>query len=214
MSDDAAPTAAPSIADGASGEANFLRQLKTDLKDAGLYNALTDQTRDYVLRVGIPGLIMECGQYFSCQIPTIKEPADCDKAIDTIGTLQSWLDRLVTMYSQHLQWYYHVKQLRDNAAAYVSVNVKEVKALKSNELRQAAISYVLEDFDILLLKMDEFYDIVEQCRSNINRALANLRLQLDMFNTKGAIMMGAGRVAHAGSLKDKASLTSQQTVAQ
>jgi len=170
---------------------NFLDKIKEDLDAHGVFDSLKNSDfTTIVLETTIPAYTMEFIGYSSTNVPVLNAPEDYIEAMKALGDLQRHLDRITYAYTSLLSTKNSLKELRSLAASHIQVNVNEVKVLKSKDLRDAAVIYVLKDFDQLISKVEEFYEIMAHTSININKAMYTIKGQIDLQSARLNLMNG------------------------
>lgn len=178
-------------------ELNFLDALKNELAKAKVFDALTNE-KTVKMMESLPGYVSEFVGYCNTQMVVLDQDEDFDKAAKLLGSYQQRLDRLAHVYVSYLPLYNNVTNLKSMASAHLQINHKDnLKILSNAELRNAAIAFILSDFDNVLTPLEEMYDIIGQCRTLLDKATLNIRLQLQLKEYKSTRHFGSKHIAGA-----------------
>lgn len=179
-------------------ERSFLDQIKADLIARGIQLEVTLEPAVQEVLMELPSLSTTLMGYFTTNTPTLTDdPLTYDEACGTLGVIQQRLDYASYQYERIHPLYNAIKEQRDAIKNYALINLDSLRTLKTADLREAALAYLLKEHNRFLIKMDEIYSLIASVKDNLKNAHFTIKLQVDLLNSKNTRYHGAGRVASA-----------------
>ncbi|MCW6598725.1 hypothetical protein [Yersinia ruckeri] len=179
-------------------ERSFLDQIKADLIARQINLEVTLEPAVAEVMKELPTLATTLMGYFTTNTPTLTDdPATYDQACATLGIIQQRLDYASYQYERIHPLYNAIKEQRDAIKNYALINLESLRTLKTADLREAALAYLLKEHNRFLIKMDEIYSLIASVKENLKNAHFTIKLQVDLLSSRNTRYHGAGNVSNA-----------------
>lgn len=182
----------------AQQDRSFLDQIKADLISRGVNLDVTLAPEIQEVLNELPTIVQVLMGYFTTSIPVLSEnPETFDQACASLGIIQQRMDYASYQYERIHPLYNALKEQRDSISQFALLNLDQLRLLKTADMRDAALQYILKSHNRFLLKLDELYSLISSVKENLKNAHFNLKLQSDMITAKNSRYHGSGQVANA-----------------